>query len=222
MTRIALVKWVRSVLAMAVVAIVAACSTSDTGALSNSFAANERPAGAEAQIYLFRGGFNGYFSTGINDMTMALREQGVPATALSWSSEGSALFRIKRAYRNGEAGPIILAGHSLGAEAVIKMARNLTDAGIPVDLVIVFDALGTAKVPKGVERFVNYKASGRKSNPGNFKPGPGFDGKIVNVDIRTLPQLDRASHWNIVNQERLQQLAVEEIAKAYRTGTRSG
>ncbi len=197
----------------------AACSTSDFGR-ANYAAPQANAAQPDAQIYLFRGGFNGYFSTGINDMTQALRDRGVPATALSWSGENGALYRIRRAYESGNAGPIILAGHSLGAESVIKMARKLTESGIPVDLVIVFDALGSAEVPKGVRRFVNYKASGRKSNPGNFKPGPGFDGKIVNVDIRTLPDLDKASHWNIVNQEGLQDLAVNEIATVYRRRSR--
>lgn len=223
MTIKAMAKHGRTLFLLTVLAIAAGCTTGDSGnGLSNNYVAPAAAESSNAQIYLFRGGFNGYFSTGINDMTATLREQGVPARSVSWSAENSALFNIKRAYRSGRAGPIILAGHSLGAETVIKMARNLSDAGIPVDLVIVFDALGTAEVPKGVQRFVNYKARGRKSNPGSFKPGPGFDGQIVNVDIRTLPDLSRASHWNIVNQKALQQLAVEEIDTAYRDALQRG
>ncbi len=201
---------------VAVLFAVTACTTISSGATGAQHYAAANPAAEESpQIYMFRGGFNGVFSTGINDMATELRNRGVPAQSLSWARENAVVYDIKRAYAKGNAGPIILAGHSLGAEAVVKMARKLTDSGIPVDLVIVFDALGSSGVPKGVKRFVNYRASGWKNFPGDFKPDPGFDGQLVNVDIRTLPNLDRASHWNIVNQEELQRLAVEEIATAY-------
>jgi len=176
--------------------------------------ATKRPA---AQIYMFRGGFNGIFSTGITDMAAELRRRGIPAQDLSWAASNSSLSRIKKAAeRNPQAGPIILAGHSLGAGSVISMADELTRVGIPVDLVIVFDPLGASRVPKGVRKLINFKASGSKANPGSFRPGKGFDGRIVNVDIRNLPELGKASHWNIVNQQALQDRVIREIENTYR------
>lgn len=132
--------------------------------------------------------------------------------------KSSSQYAIKQAYKKDVAHPIILAGHSPGADTALIIAGNLTRAGIPVDLVIVFDPLGSSTVPKGVRKFINFKASGSKNNPGGFKPGPGFNGKIVNVDIRTLPSLKKASHWNIVNQKKLQQRVVNEIAATHRRG----
>jgi fermentation-respiration switch protein FrsA (DUF1100 family) len=170
-----------------------------------------------AQIYMFRGGFNGIFSTGITDMAAELRRRGVPAQDLSWAASNSSLSRIKKAVaHNPQAGPIILAGHSLGAGSVISMAEELTRVGIAVDLVIVFDPLGASRVPKGVRKLINFKASGSKANPGGFRPGKGFDGQIVNVDIRNLPELGKSSHWNIVNQRALQQRVIREIESTYR------
>lgn len=170
-----------------------------------------------AQIYMFRGGFNGAFSTGITDMATQLRHKGIPAHDLSWSASGRGLSTIKKAVvRNPRTGPIILVGHSLGAGSAISIAEDLTDAGITVDLVIVFDSLGATRVPKGVRRFVSFKASGNRNKPGSFRPGKGFDGQIVNVDVRNLPGLDESSHWNIVNQQSLQKRVIREIETVYR------
>jgi len=171
-----------------------------------------------AQVYMFRGGFNGIFSTGITDMAAELRRRGVPAQDLSWTAGHGSLARIKQALaRNPQAGPVILAGHSLGASSVLSMAKDLTRDGITVDLLIVFDPLGTMRVPKGVRKLINFKASGDKSDPGGFTPGKGFDGRIVNVDIRNLPDLGKSSHWNIVNQQALQRRVIREIESVYRT-----
>lgn len=172
---------------------------------------------SSAQIYMFRGGFNGVFSTGITDMASELRQRGVPAQDLSWAASSTTLEKIKKsADGNANVGPIILAGHSLGATSVVGMARALTREGLEVDLVIVFDPLGSTRVPKGVRKLINFKASGSKENPGTFRAGPGFTGDIVNVDIRNLPDLEKSSHWNIVNQEELQRRVIREIEATYR------
>ncbi|MBW8637359.1 hypothetical protein K1W69_09185 [Hoeflea sp. WL0058] len=194
-----------------------ACTTINDGQ-SVEQALSIAPSVSSAQIYMYRGGFNGVFSTGINEMASDLNSKGVPAKAVSWSAKDKTLAQIRAARAQGRARPIILVGHSLGASVVIAMANDLTEAGIPVDLVITLDPLYATTVPKGVRRFVNFKASGSKENPGSFSPGPGFDGEIVNVDIRNLPKLEKSSHWNIVNQSDLQKRVMREIRNAYHKG----
>ncbi len=190
----------------------AGCSSTQNATVSS--AGNS---GSVANIYMFRGGFNGVFSTGITDMASQLRQRGVPAQDLSWAASKSSLNKIKKSISaNPNARPVILAGHSLGATSVVSMARALTDDGIEVDLVIVFDPLASTRIPKGVRKLINFKASGDKENPGRFRPGTGFTGKIVNVDIRNLTGLNKSSHWNIVNQKNLQQRVVREIESTYR------
>ncbi len=194
-----------------------ACTTVNDGeALEQTFAT--APSVSRAQIYMYRGGFNGVFSTGINEMAADLNSRGVPAKAVSWSAKDKTLAQIRAARAQGGARTIILVGHSLGASVVIAMANDLTETGIPVDLVITLDPLYATTVPKGVRRFVNFKASGDKDNPGSFSAAPGFDGEIVNVDIRNLPKLEKSSHWNIVNQSNLQTRVMREIRNAYRRG----
>ncbi|WP_306119817.1 MULTISPECIES: hypothetical protein [unclassified Roseitalea] len=213
----------RRLLAVVTLALFAAACTADggEGELGSGYAASAAGTRSVAlrdrpQIYLFRGGFNGAFSTGINEMVEALAARGVPARALSWSARDASLEEIRKAHAAGYDGPVVLAGHSLGAGTVHAMVRELTDDGIGVDLAIVFDPLGAIRVPAGVDRFVNYKASGDRDDPGRYRPGRGFDGQIVNVDIRNLPELGAASHWNIVNQKALQERVVDEIVAVYR------
>ena len=98
----------------------------------------------------------------------------------------------------------------------MRLANQLTAEGIPVDLVILFDPISPSPVPKDVQKLINYRASSRADNRGDYKPGPGFKGKIVNLDIRTLPGLGRASHWNMVNQPALQERVVQEIVGVVR------
>lgn len=204
-----------------VTAILAGCTASGTVTPaeggSPASAATKITSRPTAQIYMFRGGFNGIFSTGITEMAAELRRRGVPAQDLSWAASGSSLAKIRKAVAdNPKTGPIILAGHSLGAGSVLTMAESLGQSGITVDLIILFDPLSSAKVPGNVRKLVNFKASGNKNNPGGFKPGAGFNGKIVDVDIRNLPDLDSASHWNIVNQQALQKRVIREIETTYR------
>ncbi len=210
--------------AMAMVCGLSACTSTGTGTQTTAYSATQpRNNRSDAQIYLFRGGFFGVFSTGITHMATELRRRGVPAQDLSWGASNASLDKIRKSVAaNPRAGPIILAGHSLGASSVIGMARKLTREDIEVDLVIVFDPLGSTRVPNGVRKLINFKASGKKSNPGGFEPGPGFNGEIVNVDIRNLPDLDQSGHFNIVNQAALQRRVIREIESEYVRFNRRG
>ena len=172
---------------------------------------------SKPQIYFLRGGFAGVFSTGLDDIAKELDKDGIPARVTSWTSARSVTAKISRAYAaDKSAGPVILAGHSLGAGAVIDIARHLTEKGVPVDLLIVFDTLGAPPVPKGVAKFISFKASGNKKSSGRFHGAPGFNGKIVNIDIRTLPGLDDSTHWNMVFKKDLQARVMKEIETVLR------
>ncbi len=211
-------------IAFAGLCLMAGCTatTSEATAVqSRAFPATPLPTtgkAGRAQVYMLRGGFGDLFSSGINDMAEELRQQGVPAHALSWTNENTVLAEIEKAYDKNQRGPIILVGHSLGAGASVRIARALTDEDIPVDLVIAMDALGAPTVPNGVRSFISYKASGDKNNPGDFRGSPGFNGRIVNVDIRNLPELETAGHWSMVQQQAFQERVMRDILVAYRKG----
>ncbi|GAB4363096.1 MAG: hypothetical protein Kow0026_27350 [Oricola sp.] len=183
-------------------------------AASAELAAASRQAGkiSNPQIHFLRGGFAGVFSTGLDEMARQLAREGIRAQVSGWTSARSVTSKITRAFKaDNRAGPVILAGHSLGAGAVIDIANHLTAKGIPVDLLIVFDTLGAPPVPKGVRKFISFKASGNRKSAGRFHGAPGFDGRIINIDIRTLPGLDDSTHWNMVFKKDLQSRVMREI-----------
>jgi thioesterase domain-containing protein len=62
---------------------------------------------------------------------------------------------IAQRYRGGDHGPIILIGHSLGADAVMQMAQSLDRRGVPIALVIPFDGTASFAAPKNVACVLN-------------------------------------------------------------------
>ncbi len=202
---------------LAGVAFLVGCTATETGTTRAAMPHLQTAKAKRAQVYLFRG-LADVFSLGINDMAAELRRQGVPAHARGWTAEDAVLATIKKAYAKNRRGPIILAGHSLGAGTSFRIAQALTAEGIPVNLVIVMDMLSSPPVPKGIRRFISYKASGDRNESGSFKGAPGFRGRLINVDIRSLPDLDNAGHLNMVYQPEFQERVVKEILRAYRRG----
>src|SRR5581483_4215141 len=84
-------------------------------------------------------------------------------------------------YAAGDHRPIILIGHSLGADAVIAVAQALDRNAIPVALAMLFDGTAPHAVPKNVAAAVNFTLQF------DISPGPAFRGTIANVDLRNTP-----------------------------------
>ncbi|MFK7789377.1 MAG: hypothetical protein AB8C95_07820 [Phycisphaeraceae bacterium] len=97
-----------------------------------------------------------FFSKGLVDITDDLNEDGHYARTLSgyaWQDIGD---HIIEAESKGELRrPLILGGHSLGADKSLKLARKLEKAGIAVDYVVLLDATNPPDVPSNVKRCHN-------------------------------------------------------------------
>ena len=79
---------------------------------------------AGPHVILLRGWF-GAFSSGLDSLAQQLRAQGIEAEVaghLNWSAEVAAILRERSA---GQIRPLVLVGHSQGANNVIDMARSL-------------------------------------------------------------------------------------------------
>src|SRR5262245_3150356 len=88
---------------------------------------------AETRVYLLRGWF-GVFSTGLDSLAEGLRSKGIKAETvghLAWKTTVSNIIKWRAA---GNSGPLVLVGHSQGANNVIDIARLLQRENIPVDL----------------------------------------------------------------------------------------
>ncbi|MEP9354497.1 thioesterase domain-containing protein [Xanthobacter sp. KR7-65] len=168
-----------------------------------------QPAAAQqnrGHVYLLRGLAN-VFSLGMDDLAAKMNARGIPATVHEygqWASLANAAAAESRA--NGNA-PIIIVGHSLGADAAVEMAERLTALGAPPKLVVTFDPVGVTQVGPSSGYFVNYY----QSNNGYGKrltAGAGFRGNIVNRNLNALGGVD---HFNIEKSPRLHEEVITQV-----------
>ncbi len=68
---------------------------------------------------------------------------------------------IKEKYKGTNSEPVILVGHSYGADDVVRIARELNSGGVPVDLLITLDPVTPPNVPGNVKSCINlYQTNG--------------------------------------------------------------
>jgi thioesterase domain-containing protein len=172
-------------------------------ALPHAAAAQSQP-----HVYLLRGLFN-IFSLGIDEMTYDLRKLGIEASAHNHLEADLLVAYITREYRAGRHGPVVLVGHSMGAESVMVMAIKLDRNNVPVDLLIPIDALNSFAVPKNVRHCFN--VTQRKY--AYMRPGPGFRGRLQNFDV-TDPSIN---HLSIDKSRRVHRAVLAVIQEMART-----
>jgi hypothetical protein len=146
-----------------------------------------------AHVYLLRG-FMNVFSLGMDDLAAELRTNGVDARVFNHADGDAIVNEITENYRTGNRDPVVLIGHSLGADAAMLMAASLDQNNVPVALVIPFDAVASYPAPKNVARVINF------TKRYYMLPGADFHGVLVNVDLSQDPSVD---HMTIDKSERL-------------------
>ncbi len=149
---------------------------------------NPGSAQSRGHVYLLRGLMN-IFSLGMDSLGEELQKRGVYATVHAYSDWQSLADQAAARYRAGTEGPIILVGHSLGADAVMEMADYLDRKGIPVALVVPFDGTQSFSTPKNVGRLVNLT----QRDYAYMTRGPGFHGSLANVDVSGDPNIGHIS-----------------------------
>ena len=172
---------------------------------------------ARAHVYLLRGLMN-IFSLGMDSLAEELSKRGVYATVSNHSEWQSLADQAASNYKAGKEDPIVLIGHSLGADAVMEMAAYLNRKGIPVALVVPFDGTGSFLTPANVGRLVNLT----QRKYAYMRPGPGFHGSLANVDVSRDQSID---HINIDKSPRLHARAVSEVlavVSGHRMAVRNG
>lgn len=158
-------------------------------------------ASPHAHVYLLRGLMN-IFSLGMDTLCDQLNKRGVYATVDNHADWQALADEAAANYKAGKEGPIILIGHSLGADAVMEMAAYLGRRGVPVALVVPFDGTAAYAASANVARVLNltqHYYMGR---------GPGFHGSLINVDLRSDPNID---HLNIDKSPRLHARVISEV-----------
>ncbi len=162
---------------------------------------------AGGTVYLLRGGFN-VFSTGMDEIAEKLRAKGVNAVTDGHANWQSVAERAAAQWKKDHK-PIVLVGHSWGANADILVADYLREKDVPVALILLFDPTAPMKVPANVKRLVNYYSTTAAGQGLDVQKGFGFGGRLEND-----PQ--PVGHLDIDNWVPLQEKAIAEIQKVMR------
>ena len=157
------------------------------------------------EIYLLRGLAN-VFSRGMDTMGAKMVRKGLDARVYnhaSWRSLADNIIARNKVKKVSY--PIMIMGHSLGANASANMAKYLGDQGIKVQYVVTFDPTVTTAVGKNVSRVVNFYLP-NESNSNVVKKASGFRGTLKNVSVRgvrgithTTIEKDSKFHREVIN-----------------------
>jgi hypothetical protein len=154
-------------------------------------------------VVLLRGWF-GVFSTGLDNIANQLRAQGIEAEVVGHMNWSTAVAEILRKRSAGQTGPLVLVGHSQGANNVIDMARSLKSHNITVDLLVTISPLMQNPIPANVVKAINYYPPVWGAAVAADR---GFHGKIANFELAN----ESITHMNITESTKLQKEIVREI-----------
>ncbi len=203
---------------MLVTGMLVGCHIPPNGAM-----ANVEPVSTKQRVgnaYLLRG-WIGIFSTGIDTLTDKLNAVGIRASVYQdtqYHELGDEIVKKYSAARSHE--PLILIGHSYGADDVIRIARKLDENKIPVDLVVTLDAVTPPDVPGNVRICYNLYQSNGIMDKFPFLRGIPLTKeeksavKLTNVNIRTdRPDLldPGTDHFNIEKLPRIHDEIVRQV-----------
>lgn len=165
------------------------------------------PAPSQVQVHLLRG-LGDIFSRGMDTLAVKLNRQGYNARVYSTNAWQAIARQIADGRLRGQKDIVVLIGHSLGADATIKIANELDKSNIPIELIVTFDGTEPHQVPKNVLHLVNfYQNNGFGKRIGS---GPGFQGELTNLDLTADASI---RHINIDKSDRLHSYVIQKIAE---------
>lgn len=157
-------------------------------------------------IYLLRG-FADIFSRGVDELGRKLDERGIKVHVIShgaWASGAAEIVANQKKYGHK---PVILIGHSLGANAVILMAKRLRKENVQVEYLVAFAATAPDPVPDNVGKVDNYYFEthgwGEK-----VVGGAGFHGEMENKDYSHAQDI---GHFNIDKQADIHEQVIRNV-----------
>jgi hypothetical protein len=179
-------------------------SAQDTASIERSTKpSSKRVAQSAGHVYLLRGLLN-VFSLGMDDLAAKIQARGISASVHNHSEWQTLADDITAKYKAGNRAPIVLVGHSLGADAVMFMGEYLGKNGVPVALIVPFDGTGSFAASRNVARVMNLT----QRDYAHMRRGAGFRGELSNIDMSGQPGID---HVNIDKSARLHSMVLSKI-----------
>jgi len=175
------------------------------------------------QVYCMRG-WLGIFSTGMDTLAEKIdKEVGAPAVSVANEEWYTLREWIVAKHQEGKINePLVLLGHSYGADDMIRVAKFIQDKGITVDLMILLDPVTPPAIPTNVKRcLVIYKSRPATDWYPAWRgvPTEAEDPKITmltNIDLRKTDvgwDTSVVDHINIEKVASVHNMVMEEIKK---------
>ena len=158
------------------------------------------------EIYFMRGLAN-IFSLGLDAFAKEISDLGIENCVFNhthWQAVVNDV--VERGYKNEVSEPVIIVGHSLGANIAPKMATIIGRHNIPVAYVVMLDPVEPTFVGKNVEEIRNYYLPKRNDN--TLHPLQDFGGDLENVNVKRFGGFD---HFNIDENRQLRDLMKSRI-----------
>jgi hypothetical protein len=168
------------------------------------------------QIYLLKG-LADVFSSGMDFLQAKLQARGIVGEVHSHSDWPTLAEAAAAKWHSGAHGPIIIIGHSLGADAAILMAQKLGEAQVPVALLVAFSPVNSGPANANVARAVTYFQSNSAWH-GMITRGNGFHGALDNVDLANAPGI---THFNIEKADNLHAATIAKVTAIVPSHTRA-
>lgn len=168
------------------------------------------------EVIFIRGGFN-VFSRGLDQMAAKLEKNGVKTRIYQHKELKRVASEVIANQKKFGRKPIIMVGHSWGANALLEVAEILRKKRLRVNYAATFAATEPSPVPSNVRKLTNYyfKTDGWGKR---VVAGKGFRGRLKNIDMSNKPDVH---HFNIEKQTRLQNQVINNVLRILRLRRRS-
>lgn len=214
---------------LAVVAVVASLFLGFDGqrpvpgpSIASAQRVNTPPAAIEHGYVVVLRGLMNIWSRGMDTVAKELQARGVRVHLDNhryWKQLAEELAKQYEADKS--VAPIIIVGHSLGANAAVLMADKLGQFRVPVRLIVAFDGLShsedtQAYISYNVQEVLNFYNS--RVLGMEMVPGKGFSGKIDNVDVQGIKGL---GHIKLDKNPELQARTISLVMQALGESSKS-
>lgn len=160
------------------------------------------------EIYFMRGLAN-IFSLGLDSFAKEMSELGVENCVFNHSHWQSLVADIaERGYHGTLSPPIVIIGHSLGANIAPRMATEIGSFDIPVAYVVMLDPVEPTVVGANVEEIFNYYLPKRRDT--RVHGTSGFTGVLENVNLKRFGGFD---HFNVDENRQLRDVMKRRIVE---------
>ncbi len=164
--------------------------------------------GYQGDVYLVRG-FANVFSRGLDRLGVIFNSRGIAAKVIPHTAWRAAAVKIYGNQKKYGPVPVVLIGHSLGANATIRIAEFLKKRNVKVQYLVTFEPTIRLDVPSNVRVAVNYFLSNSIMGE-SLKREPRSGGSFRNIDM---VKVDGIGHFNIEENTRLQRTVLRNVLR---------